>query len=275
MRLRDGDVVFELCVQRFVDEHRTPIEDGSVEWMATVTPPVLVATLRIPAQDVGSVDAAAAARQVDQLVFNPWNTTEEFRPLGNLNRARKAAYAASGAQRLGFSFTPHEPLRNTLLGIPVRAVFTAVNRYIPWHKLPLDLSLLNLAMLRRSCAAGTSSTPRCARRRRWRVPVPPPSTSRCGSGAPTTAPTTTSPPRRWGRSARPSGGISSPSTGRSCSTRRTRDRQQAAARTRTFLPARSLNVLAAAWIQFQVHDWVDHARYPPGTEIVEVPLPTA
>ena len=31
-----------------------------------------------------------------------------------------------------------------------------------------------------------------------------------------------------------------------------------------FIPARSLNMLAAAWIQFQVHDWVDHARYPLG-----------
>ena len=31
-----------------------------------------------------------------------------------------------------------------------------------------------------------------------------------------------------------------------------------------FLPARSLNILAAAWIQFQVHDWVNHARHPLG-----------
>ena len=40
----------------------------------------------------------------------------------------------------------------------------------------------------------------------------------------------------------------------------------------TFLPARSLNLLAAAWIQFQVHDWVDHARYPLGQADVRVPL---
>ena len=32
----------------------------------------------------------------------------------------------------------------------------------------------------------------------------------------------------------------------------------------TFHPARSLNILAAAWIQFQVHDWVNHARHPLG-----------
>ncbi|HYA50621.1 MAG TPA: peroxidase family protein, partial [Streptosporangiaceae bacterium] len=40
-----------------------------------------------------------------------------------------------------------------------------------------------------------------------------------------------------------------------------------------FLPARSLNLLAAAWIQFQVHDWVSHARYPLGQADVRVPLP--
>src|SRR5262249_14601621 len=41
----------------------------------------------------------------------------------------------------------------------------------------------------------------------------------------------------------------------------------------TFVPARSLNILAAAWIQFQVHDWVNHARHPLGEKDVTVPLP--
>src|SRR6266568_6930484 len=40
-----------------------------------------------------------------------------------------------------------------------------------------------------------------------------------------------------------------------------------------FIPARSLNMLAASWIQFQVHDWVNHARYPLGQADVRVPLP--
>ena len=41
----------------------------------------------------------------------------------------------------------------------------------------------------------------------------------------------------------------------------------------TFIPAKSLNILAAAWIQFQVHDWVSHARHKPGENDVVVPLP--
>src|SRR5204862_407762 len=33
-----------------------------------------------------------------------------------------------------------------------------------------------------------------------------------------------------------------------------------------FIPAESVNVLAAAWIQFEVHDWVSHDLYPDGDE---------
>ncbi|TAQ88812.1 hypothetical protein B7494_g2865 [Chlorociboria aeruginascens] len=37
-----------------------------------------------------------------------------------------------------------------------------------------------------------------------------------------------------------------------------------------FKPAETLNLLAAAWIQFQVHDWANHVQ---GTDNFEVPLP--
>jgi hypothetical protein len=37
-----------------------------------------------------------------------------------------------------------------------------------------------------------------------------------------------------------------------------------------FRPAKSLNLLAAAWIQFQVHDWVNHKRSE--QEYIEIPL---
>jgi hypothetical protein len=41
----------------------------------------------------------------------------------------------------------------------------------------------------------------------------------------------------------------------------------------TFVPARSLNLLAAAWIQFMVHDWFDHGVSRKGNEF-RVPLDT-
>ncbi len=58
--------------------------------------------LTIPRGDVSTVDALAQARIIDTMAFNPWNTTDEFRPLGNLNRARKAVYDAGAAHRLGY-----------------------------------------------------------------------------------------------------------------------------------------------------------------------------
>jgi hypothetical protein len=38
-----------------------------------------------------------------------------------------------------------------------------------------------------------------------------------------------------------------------------------------FIPARSLNVLAAAWIQFQVHDWFSHEEHSSAKHEVHVP----
>ncbi|KUJ19503.1 heme peroxidase [Mollisia scopiformis] len=40
-----------------------------------------------------------------------------------------------------------------------------------------------------------------------------------------------------------------------------------------FKPATIVNLLAAAWIQFQVHDWVFHETYAPGENDIEIPLP--
>ncbi|WP_050799725.1 hypothetical protein [Streptomyces himastatinicus] len=154
MRLATGDVCFELCVQRYADERRTPVEDGSVEWRESDAPVVPVALLTVPRQDLDTAAARSAARRIEQLAFNPWHTTEEFRPLGNLNRARKAAYEAAAAHRLGLCSSTAQPPRDTVLGVPVRAgarlTFGLVDRYVPWHRLPVPSGLLDLAALRRT-----------------------------------------------------------------------------------------------------------------------------
>lgn len=46
----------------------------------------------------------------------------------------------------------------------------------------------------------------------------------------------------------------------------------------TFVPASHLNVLAAAWLQFEVHDWLSHAKEPPAGDwllAADMPLPKA
>ena len=57
-----------------------------------------MATLTIPAQNTLDPNGRATRERVDTLAFNPWHAPAEFRPLGNLNRARRTVYAASARE---------------------------------------------------------------------------------------------------------------------------------------------------------------------------------
>ena len=138
-RLAAGPIQFELCIQRFVDFKATPIEDTSIAWTSEATP---IATLTIPQQDVNQPEARAMFRVINALAFNPWNTTDEFRPLGNLNRARKDVYDASAAHRLQTRWRVEPPLRNRVFGTMARAAFKLINRRFAWYRLPQWASLL-------------------------------------------------------------------------------------------------------------------------------------
>ena len=98
-RLAAGPLRFELAIQRYVDERATSIEDTAAPWEPSAAPIEPVATLTIPQQDVNTAEAREKARIINASAFNPWNAPDEFRPLGNLNRARKSVYAASAALR--------------------------------------------------------------------------------------------------------------------------------------------------------------------------------
>jgi len=105
-RLLRGPITFDFKVQRYVDEAKTPIEDGTVEWKESDAPFEAIAQLVIPQQDLRAASAKEAEILVDNLDFNPWNTTDEFRPLGNLNRARRTVYQASADYRSGRTDQP-------------------------------------------------------------------------------------------------------------------------------------------------------------------------
>ncbi|PIM71706.1 peroxidase [Streptomyces sp. JV178] len=273
-RLGQADVAFDLCVQRYVDERRTPVEDASVEWKDAVAPAVPIARLTIPSQELDGAEARAAAGRVEDLIFNPWYTTDAFRPLGNINRARKAAYRASGAHRLGLRFVTAEPLRNRLLGRPVEAAIGLLNRYVPWHRLPVSLSLLNLVFLRKVLRRLNliDTEPGEAPPKAQPVPEPIPERLRTersydGTYNDLSEPRMGAVGAAFGRNLAPDHrpdlfDVPNPVT----VSRQLLHRE-------SFVPATSLNVLAAAWIQFQVHDWVNHRRHKPGDRSVEVPLP--
>ena len=273
-RLSEQDVRFELCIQRFQDAKSTPIEDTAVRWSERNSPPEPVAVLTISKRDVTAAWTRAEPRAIDDLAFNPWNTTASLRPLGNLNRARKAAYDASAAHRRDLRWRTDPPRRNVLLSVGARAIFSLLNRFVEWHRLPVRLGILNLdafrQVLRRHNLIDTEVQEAPPQPR----PVPPahPEEDRAartfdGSDNDLSEPRMGAVGATFGRNLKPDYRPDlfdepNPIT----------VSQQLLYREQ-FLPARSLNLLAASWIQFQVHDWVDHARHPLGEKDVTVPLP--
>ena len=86
-RLSSGSACFELLVQE--RKPGMPLDDATVEWSETASPFRHVGKVEIPAQ---KIDAPGRAQTCESLTFNPWNAPDEQRPLGGINRVRKAVY---------------------------------------------------------------------------------------------------------------------------------------------------------------------------------------
>lgn len=102
-RVRSAPLTFVVEAQLFVDEVRTPIEDGSVEWLESVSPFVEVARIELPAQDTESARGKKLAETCEAMSFDPWHALVEHRPLGSIMRARNAAYRVSTTARNAMS----------------------------------------------------------------------------------------------------------------------------------------------------------------------------
>jgi hypothetical protein len=89
-RLGAADAGFDFLVQFQVDAERTPIEDATVEWKEADAPWVPLGRIRIPRQQVAPPDTGSC----EDVAFNPWHCLVDHRPLGNMNRARRAIYPA-------------------------------------------------------------------------------------------------------------------------------------------------------------------------------------
>ena len=95
-RLETETVVFDFAIQvRSADqlELATDIENASTEWDDAY---VSVARITIPPQDF---DAPEQRVKCERLFFTPWHGITEHRPLGGINRLRKAVYLGSGKHR--------------------------------------------------------------------------------------------------------------------------------------------------------------------------------
>jgi hypothetical protein len=94
-RLAKGSVAYDVTLQFFVDEKATPIEDPTVVWSVAASAPVVVGRLTFTSQGVD----ASFAEQVEKAKFDPWGGLAVHRPLGEIMRARKAAYFVSQKAR--------------------------------------------------------------------------------------------------------------------------------------------------------------------------------
>ena len=138
-------------------------------------------------------------------------------------------------------------------------LFKVINRVVPWHRLPLPFAVLNLDAfrfeLRQKNLYGTPRRPDLPPAD-W-TPAVTCSRTNDGSFNDLGDPDMGRAGMRFGRNiplrfAYPDQAFLLDPNPREVS-RRLLARE-------TFLPATTLNLLAAAWIQFQVHDWMNHVR---------------
>jgi hypothetical protein len=94
---------FSLILQK--DPVKQPIENSLVEWPSEGSDRIRVGKLIIPPQDFTKPETEALC---ENMSFNPWHSLPEHRPLGSMNRARKAVYiAASASRREENGLAPH------------------------------------------------------------------------------------------------------------------------------------------------------------------------
>jgi catalase len=86
-RLAVGGACFDFMVQLQVPGKNMPVEDTTVEWSEKDSPFIPVARLDIPAQHFEQNNDLC-----EGLSFNPWHSKPEHRPIGVMNRIRKAVY---------------------------------------------------------------------------------------------------------------------------------------------------------------------------------------
>jgi hypothetical protein len=80
---------FEFRVQLQKDPRAQPVEDSTVLWDEASCPFVTVARIHIKPQDFDTPERMAFG---ENLSFTPWHAIPEHRPLGGINRTRRAVY---------------------------------------------------------------------------------------------------------------------------------------------------------------------------------------
>lgn len=102
-RLEQGETRLKFLVQLRSDPEKMPLDNATVRWDETASPPIHVATLILPCQNI---NARGQAEYGETLSFNPWRTLAAHQPIGSIAEARKIVYQASAALRRNVNGEP-------------------------------------------------------------------------------------------------------------------------------------------------------------------------
>ena len=100
-RLKAGEARFRFAVQFRAGDQ--PLDKATVRWEESVSPPVHVADLILPQQDI---TARGQAEYGENLAWNIWRVTKDHEPQGSIAEARRVVYAASAEQRRNVNGVP-------------------------------------------------------------------------------------------------------------------------------------------------------------------------
>lgn len=101
-RMLAGEARFRFMVQ--LHKRGMPnAEQATERWSEKTSPPIHVATLILPRQDI---QARGQASYGENLAYNPWHSLAEHEPMGSISAARKVVYHASAEQRRNVNGVP-------------------------------------------------------------------------------------------------------------------------------------------------------------------------
>jgi len=102
-QLATNEFEFDFMAQLQTDAVAMPIEDPRKDWDDKASPWIKLATLKLPAQ---KPDTPELMEFCENLSFNVWRCLPEHRPLGGVNRARRAIYEGVTRRRHELNGTP-------------------------------------------------------------------------------------------------------------------------------------------------------------------------
>lgn len=94
---------FDFFAQFRTDPERMPLDRATVRWDETLSPPIHMATITLPPQDVA---ARGQGTYGENLAFTTWHALPEHAPVGSIAAARKIVYQASAERRRNANGVP-------------------------------------------------------------------------------------------------------------------------------------------------------------------------